>query len=228
MSRRRTTTRTPVYVDQSRRNLKAEYSEPNSRTSSPGGFSVILKDSIAFVGLASAVFYGYLWLGYYQFYSYFGLVPEDTGLGRIELLSQALIGPVVMLSLGIPLLLILGVAIIIEILLVATISATLKSSHRSMHKVFVERGRSSRVYLKRHGMVLLRWSFAISIIISLVLFLFPWYERASEAGRAAVSEGKGSATYVRHLGSIEIPILQIRASPVDVNWKDNQKYSGNY
>ncbi len=41
--------------------------------------------------------YGLLRLAYVQFYWHFDALPEDAGLGKTELLSQALVGPVVLL-----------------------------------------------------------------------------------------------------------------------------------
>ncbi len=53
----------------------------------------VLKNWTSLLGIVSALFYGLLWLAYYQFYSAFAITPDEAGFDKIELLSQALVGP---------------------------------------------------------------------------------------------------------------------------------------
>jgi hypothetical protein len=112
--------------------IRATTQQPKDRTSSR--VFALLKGIVPVLGVASAIFYGLLWLAYYQFYSYFGITSEEVGIGRVELLSRALIGPSV-LVLTFPLLVIqlllgaLGILLIdmlIYVLLFLPVKTTIK------------------------------------------------------------------------------------------------------
>jgi hypothetical protein len=62
---------------------------------------------------AAIVLYALLRLAYVQFYSPFGITPERAGLARTELLSQALIGPVVLFLLLVIVFLVLLVVLVV-------------------------------------------------------------------------------------------------------------------
>jgi hypothetical protein len=52
-------------------------------------------ESVTPLAVVSAICYAVLRLSYYQFYADFGLVPEEVGIGRSQILTQLLVGPVV-------------------------------------------------------------------------------------------------------------------------------------
>lgn len=52
----------------------------------------------ALYGVVATAFYVFLRIAYVQFYARAGIDPEDVGIGRAELLSQAIAGPLIVIA----------------------------------------------------------------------------------------------------------------------------------
>lgn len=69
-----------------------------------------LKSALSLSVLGASFFYGVLWLAHAQFYLRLGTTPEEAGIDKTDLLSQALVGPAVLfltlLATAVPILLV--------------------------------------------------------------------------------------------------------------------------
>jgi hypothetical protein len=138
-------------------------------------------------GVVAAFFYVVLRTAYGQFYAAVGLEPEDVGLGRNELLAQAITGPVVYIIVysGFA----FGVAWLI-------------------FEVCARRPISLRIVAGFAAVVV-----AGTLVLTIVALFV-------DAHRLSVHIVDGEAarhSYLR-LGWIQIPMLQIWAIPVDIEW----------
>ena len=57
-----------------------------------------LSDLAGMLAFAGLILYVLLWVGYVRFYAPFGLSPADLGLGYVELLAQAAVGAIVLVT----------------------------------------------------------------------------------------------------------------------------------
>ncbi len=155
----------------------------------------------AYVGLASvglaviaAVLYLFLRFAYLQFYGIFGLTPEQVGLGRIELLSQALTGPLVLI--------LLQLRWFLLVVLVALILA-------AMFK------------WKDVAVTTLASSVATILVMTGVTGV-AMVNDAVDLAHDVVDKGTSVEQRLRYVGELNVPTLQVRAQTVAVEWLDER------
>jgi hypothetical protein len=143
------------------------------------------------VGILGGVAYAVVHLTYVQFYAKFGLLPEEVGIGRTEMLSQALVGPVVaVLTYG--------------VFITAVVTAVLAFTRQLTLGSF------------------LRWAGVCAAVACLMLFGF-MAVRAGQVGARAVDQGESVRTVYLGFPLVSVPLLDTRALPVSVQWKDTKK-----
>ncbi|HEX9774710.1 MAG TPA: hypothetical protein VGB83_03910 [Actinomycetota bacterium] len=108
----------------------------------PPGLVARVKEYTALLAGLSVVFYAALRMVYVSFYSRFGLVPEEVGLGKAEILAQAAAGPIVLVAFIS--LLVFAVVWVYVVFLPMSISTSLRSMMRSLRieQADLERARS--------------------------------------------------------------------------------------
>lgn len=139
-------------------------------------------------GVVAGVFYAVLRLAYVQFYSKLGLLPEEVGIGRTEILSQAIVGPIV-------------VGVTYSVFLAALLSVTL----------LIMRVLTWRTLLQWGGLAL-----ATAFLATFALI----YVQADHVATSVVEDGKSVRTIFLDLRLVRVPLLDVRALPVSVEWKD--------
>lgn len=139
-------------------------------------------------GIVAGMFYAMLRLAYVQFYTSLGLLPEDVGIGRTELLAQAIVGPAV-------------IGLVYSIILSGVLATVLLSLGRLTVVAFLKCG-------------------AASLAVAFLLTFLVVSARAYRAGMDVVNSGRSVRTVFLPLGVLHLPILDIRALPVAVEWKD--------
>jgi hypothetical protein len=162
--------------------------------------TAILKNAAIIVGVLSAVAYGVLRIAYVQYYQEFRVLPEQAGLGKTELLTQALVGPVVLLAL-------LSLLVLAGIFVVAFLG-------RSKNKTEGLLERSKRL-ARDHFWRALEWCLAISVSVLVVALI--WFANDS-ADKAIQGRESLLGRYVGW-GPFTIPLLDVRALPTNVEWR---------
>ncbi len=145
----------------------------------------------ALYGIVATAFYVVLRLAYVQFYARVGIDPEDVGIGRVELLSQALAGPLVLIAgLGIYLL--------------------------ALYVVFMRPWRSSTP-LRSLGIATCV-VFGISLVYAVTLMFRSANQLADD-----IENGDAARLSYFPFTFVDIPILQIWALPMQLEWPEETK-----
>jgi hypothetical protein len=191
-----------------------------------------LKQLIPVVGLVTGVFYGVLRLAYVQFYLHYGIAPEEVGIDKTDLLSQALVGPIVLVCL-------IMIYLLVLLLLMVLGSMTYINLFREffgwMQRVRKQRGQKSRQspepfrweeVVKRSVPVL---KSATRVTRNLAYVAFPasfvamcvmLYASAVDAGEKGL-EGEAVSHQTISLG-VDLPLLEVRSIPTEVSWKTEE------
>lgn len=156
--------------------------------------SVLVAILPLFLAVVAAPLYVDLRLSYYQYYGIFGLTPERVGLGRVELLSQALTGPAFTAILQVRWVLLAALAAL------ALAPATAWRAHVVKLVAVV-------VAVALGGSAISTGRALISI--------------ASQRGVQAANEGLAIEAAFNYVGTIRVPMLEIEALPVVVQWLDS-------
>jgi hypothetical protein len=181
----------------------------------PGGVSVspvvqALKNAALILGVMAAIAYGVLRIAYVQYYQEFRVLPEQAGLGKTELLTQALVGPVILLAL-----------MSLVVLLVAVPSAAIRVSreHRKNEHAPRLNSREGRLSAQRKIRRLF-WPVLLGGILFafLVLVAALLYFANGSADRAIHKPHEALLGRYVGLGPYSIPLLDVRALPTDVEW----------
>jgi hypothetical protein len=152
----------------------------------------IIKNAAAVYGVIAAILYVILRLAYVQFYHKIGVSPEEVGLGRTELLSQALTGPVAIVvltvvTLSLPLLVVgVGFALYVVRLTETKPNTRIKALRRLRdHKL--AHGPNKAI------LTALWWwskrSLAVAIAIAALFVFLPAYVMAGHLGLSVVERG---------------------------------------
>jgi membrane-associated HD superfamily phosphohydrolase len=186
----------------------------------------LLKNIAAIAGITSAVVYAFLWLAYYQFYSNFAISPEEVGLGKTELLSQALVGPVILfgiftaLSVSFifsafiyPIVLALLEALVVALpaALVFVVSSLLsrepqtRRTTSSIRRNLRRRGHRVLAFLRTRRTLLIAAFLLVSIASGFVQLLIPMYTKSDSYGDRVYSHGIGIEDFFRTYWNIDIP-----------------------
>jgi hypothetical protein len=158
-----------------------------------------VKGWIAYAGVLAGITYGVLRLAYIQFYFVIGVRPEEVGLGKTEILTQALVGPLTIASLTS--LAMMAILLSAMCLTERSSPATVLRSHR----------RDILLYL---GMV---------IVVTLTVVLAGLYLSGVEASRSLRSKGETLTAMYIPMGVVAVPVLEVQALPVRITWKDEEK-----
>jgi hypothetical protein len=192
-----------------------------------------IKGWLSLAGVVAVVFYAVLRMAYVQFYLPFGLRPEDVGLGKTELLTQALVGPAIFF-------LTFGLAALLTLLVGAAyfVSTTLymQGITRTVIWIFqlIKKDVSTitigsielKEILRRRSVnqvwrFVRRWFAHIVIVVSVLSFAWTSYELFENAKRAGKDAHAGIGVNnvdISLLAPLEIPLLEVRAAPT-VHWK---------
>ena len=191
-----------------------------------------IKTLLAVMTVVAAVTYGVLRLAYFRFYQHLGTTPEDVGIDRTLLLTQAVIGPALFV-------LWLGVAgFVLGLVLAAFLNGgdTIRLARAALGRASDET-RRARAQLKetvKEGLgIAVGTGFGIALvgliggaIVTLSAITATASERGEEVAEEAVAvniiTGEGVGTWFGfEFGDYpSIPLLEIQAVPATVTWKD--------
>jgi hypothetical protein len=168
-----------------------------------------LKNAALILGVLAAIAYGVLRTAYVQYYQEFRVLPEQAGLGKSELLTQALVGPVILLAF---------MSLVALLVAVASAAIWVGREHRKNElapRLNSSEGRLSAKRKIRH----LFWPVLLGGVLFAVLVLAAalLYFANSSADRAIHNHEALLGRYVG-LGPYSIPLLDVRALPTDVEW----------
>jgi hypothetical protein len=174
------------------------------------------KGLVPTLGVLTAVTYALLRGAYVQFYYGFNVTPEEVGLGKTELLSQALVGPTLIF-----------LTVLVLVTLFDFLVTTVEVLGTSLWGRILGRQdsaeqddpslTSSLAKSVSGGRLLVIASF---IIAYLVLSL---YSQAQSAVRDVVNRGVTITDVHAALGRFAIPLLNIVAYSATVEWKEKEK-----
>ncbi len=193
-----------------------------------------IQQALGVSALAAALAYTALWLAYYQFFSQVQLSPEDVGIDKADLLSQALVGPAVLyLTLG------LTYGMWMTAMIVTGIINLRHLARMVPELVEIVRGRPGPsdpppkrrlslreiVFLVRRegaAMVTTAWRYTrlTAAGVGIATFAIITIELANEARARGRDLLSGRPVQKPHfaLATMRIPLLDIRATPADVAW----------
>ena len=194
-----------------------------------------LKLFLAVFTALGVVAYGILRLAYLQFYSQFKAIPEEAGLGKAELLGQALVGPIVLaLVVCVLIVAVLFIVTAANILYAAALSAglgrpvkwaceQLLQSHPKRDELLkrldeilaLPSFREWLLWVRRSWLRLASGALAISVVL-IIVAMFMFANTSAEdvmTGRHQSLQGQYAA-----IGSFSLPLLEVRALPADVEW----------
>lgn len=187
------------------------------------------KGWLSVAGAVAVVFYAILRLAYVQFYLPLGLRPEDVGLGKTELLTQALVGPAVFFVL-----LVLAVIVVLALALVWLVwnMFYVEAIFRLLKPLFAKwpkltsrwQQRSVKQQLRRASRQMRRFFVPLVVVITLASFGWTAYMLYNNAERAGerVKRGQNVHNVAVRIGPVRIPLLEVRAAPVTVYWKSKE------
>ncbi len=163
-----------------------------------------LGKALAVAGLAGGVAYGVLRVAYFQFYSPLGLTPEDVGLGKAEMVSQALAD---LVAFGL-------ILVVFGCLLFAGGYLLSKLFRRLMrHPLEPPPSPQPLTTLVRPFVVFV----AVIMCVSAPIVLFM---RASDDASDLIDRADGVNVASVNLLGVEIPALEVVAVPVELHWID--------
>jgi hypothetical protein len=189
---------------------------------------------VAFSGAAAVTAYGALWVAYYQFYSRIQVSPEDVGIDKTDLLSQALVGP---FSLFATLVLTYGVVAIVSVVVMTFQLRHLRRAVSALIDVIRNRPEPThpapqrrltlheRIFLMQRSAA--RFSSATwrytrvagggVCVLYIVVVALALARLATASGTDLIS-GEPVARPHFQLFGVSIPLLDIRATPAIVTW----------
>jgi hypothetical protein len=186
--------------------------------------------ALLILGALAAGIYALLRLAYLHFYYAFNVAPEEVGLGRAELLSQALIGPVLFVLLVI----VSSILITVAYFLVEATAYLARRRFKSLRKLRrepdsdqVDPSSDDHVKLPTVPTMVLRESlnmrrlpiFALMLIIVLTIGLFTQAYHAADG----VKKGYTITTVNYGIGRYNLPVLNIVAWYATIEWKPADK-----
>lgn len=193
-----------------------------------------LQQVLGFSALAGAIAYATLWLAYYQFYSRIQVTPEEVGIDKVDLLSQALVGPALLFitlvaSYGLWMVAMI-VAMIFNLRYVIQGIPDLIDLIRGKQgepfppsrphwtlkeRMFIGRRRAADLFKTI-------WSYArrTAVVVATATFVIIAIELCNEARDRGNDLVAGRPVQRPHfsLSGLAIPLLEIRATPVEVAW----------
>jgi hypothetical protein len=180
----------------------------NNRTEAGAAFLRLVRSAAPPLAIAAAVAYGLLYVAYEQFYRRFGISPADVGIGKTELLSQSIVGPVLLLVLSI-----LVTIIFLTMALAIPTLMDLPSRKRGQHmKASFDRAlRTIEGIRLRRLLVVVVALWTIGLTLRLMI-------TSSEFGSDVVRRGERINTNHLDVWLFQLPLLDIRAIPVEVVW----------
>jgi hypothetical protein len=156
---------------------------------------------LAGLGVLATIVYGILRLAYLQFYYPFGIRPEDVGIDRTEILSQAIVGPVV-----------IGFAPAF-VTLVGTTAVLLG------WRVWRNRKPISREFLLSIRQELVLPSLLVFLLF-IILGLTSTYISAVSLSNKVLDHGEAITNDYFTIGPYAVPDLEMQVLPVKAEWKD--------
>jgi hypothetical protein len=158
------------------------------------------------------VTYVILRICYFQFYSVLGLQPEDVGLGRAEILAQAIGGPIILAIVFA--LLVFGFVLFYffcftgYMLVLAVVASFFTHTSRQELDKQVRQWANRVISPARK---FLPWIAAVVAVLAVIVLLAGL---AHSKGKEVIDKGRGTDGEVIDLGVFRLPILDVRAQPV--------------
>lgn len=204
-----------------------------ARDAGPEGLIDRYKQWLGLSTIAAAISYATLWLAYAQFYLRLGTTPEEAGIDKTDLLSQAVVGPAVFL-------LTVTIGIYAYALFVTIMGAFYRAQLRDLVAAgqtllllvrrrpvprelkgamsLATRARLVEAY-KRHvrksrRILYVALPLAYAVLCSLLYTESVKAAKEVERGRAVVNPSVS-------VGNVSLPLIGIRATGVTMHWRED-------
>ncbi len=189
------------------------------------------KRFLAVLGVLAGVTYGILWLIYMQFYGVFNIRPEDVGFDQTRLVSQALIGPAVVIIVASVIGAVYLGLMFLYLGFFKDIGALRPVLHPRRDRAQIAeqvRGRAGSIQSFARGSVREHWwrYLVASVVLSSAVILGVLLVTARNTATEVLNEGQGVSAVALEGRGLSLPLLDFQALPIELSVDDAEQRVG--